>query len=278
MAFTVWQRAGAMLVNIDHDAEKMAKRLWDANFRVVFPQTHVGNVMRFSETTIRRYIEPYRAMGFTVGHWGYLTGKPSPEVEAAIATMCNAQINATFYVANPEVSYKYSGGDGNLQCGTCFERSEKFCKAFKARNPKMPVGVSSYARFDKEDLHWAAWLNILNARAMPQAYINEVGWDATPELAYKGAIDVKQPHNPMYHPKTGAVIKGFPKSYVHVTIPKPDPEDKYVLTITDWVKQLIRAKAAGHTLGFSCYEAENYSDVDLKILGAAITKYQLAGV
>lgn len=277
MAYTVWQRAMAMMVNIDHDAEKKADLLWKCNFRAIMVQTHQGTESRHTGVEVDYYLQPYRKLGFTVGHWGALFG-PNAAAEAVVAANWDAQIDAQFYVPNPELNYKFTGGDGKDQCPTCFERNQEFALEYKSRTSHGNVGVSSYGRFDKEDLHWAAWLNILNARALPQAYANEQGWEYTPRRCYLGAIDVKQPWNPMYHPKTGEVIPGFPLSYVHVSIAKPDPTDPLPLKIEGWIDLLRRAKAEGHTLGFSCYEAENYAEADLYKLGEAIAKYQLAGI
>lgn len=266
-----------MVVNIDHDAELKSKLLWDCGFRGIMTQTHVGVESRYLPGTMNSYLEPYRKRGFVIGHWGTLFG-PDPEKEAITAAYWDGQIKAQFYVPNAEQNYKYTGGDGFAQCGPCFERSQKFALKYKSLTPHGSVGISSYGRFDKEDLHWAAWLNILNARALPQAYVNEVGWEYTPKKCYLGAIDVKQSWNPMYHPKTGKVIPGFPLSYVHVTMAKPDQGDKIPLTMDGWIDLLRKAKEAGHTLGFSAYEVENYTDADMHKLGDAIHKYELAGI
>lgn len=276
MAYTLWQRAGAMIVNIDHDAAKMADRLWKANFRVVFPQSHVGNTKRYADSTLDKYLQPYRMKGFIIGHWGYLPGE-NPEGEAYTAASVHKAIQGRFYVPNPEVGYKYTQSYGN--CPECFLRSERFINAFLSSFPLgTPVGVSSYGRFDMADLHWAPWLNRLKARALPQAYINEVGPSVAPKACYFGAIDVEQPHNKMYNPTTKALIPGFPKSYVHVSIAKPDPNDRFPMDIDDWIAELRLARAAGHTIGFSAYEAENFTDADLVKLGNAIKTYNLAGV
>lgn len=267
-----------MVVNIDHDASKKAELLYFNRFRAVMIQSHVGSTRRHTYAAMNAYLSPYRKLGFKVGHWGFLNGQTSPEEEARLAAEITFKLDADFYVPNPEINYKYTGGEGNPQCGFCFERSLKFCNALKAAIPGLPVGVSSYARFDKADLHWAAWLNVLNARALPQAYVNEVGWEASPLLAYRGAIDVKQPWNIMRHPKTNAIISGFPKSYVHVCMAKPDPSDKVPLKMSDWIAMLVQAKQAGHTLGFGAYEVENYTVADMNELGAAIKQYGLAGI
>lgn len=278
MGFTVWQRAGVMLVNIDHDSAKKAKLWHDNGFRCVFPQTHVGINSRHKPETVNAYLEPFRKLGYSIGHWGFLTGVPSPKAEAECASYWDTQIKSDFYVPNAEIQYKYTGGDGHDQCGPCFARSKEFCVAYHALQPKKQVGISSYSRFDYADIDWSSWLGILNARALPQAYVNEVGPFGSPKNAYRGAQDVRQPHNVMRHPKTKKVITGFPKSYIHVTIAKPDPDDAYPMTIDDWIELLVEAKEEGHPLGFTIYEGENFTDADVKELGKAIRDYELAAI
>ena len=275
---TVWQQAQVMLVNIDHDNGAKAKLFFDNGFRCVQLQTHIGVSSRHAVADVLTYLKPYRARGFKCGHWGYLD-KTDPKLAAQCAAKWDKDIQSDFYVPNAELEYKYTDRNGQPD-PVAYARSETFCVEYDRLSPGKPVGLSSYSRWDMADLHWAPWLNILNARALPQSYVNEVGWHATPALSFKGATDVKQTGiaNRMFHPKTHKVIPGFPLSYVHVCIPKPDPSDKIPLTVDDWITMLLDAKAVGHTLGFSIYEAENWAVQDIVKLGNAIKTHKLAAL
>ena len=262
------------MVNIDHDAKAMAKRLHAANFRSIMVQTHVGPLSRHPVKTVVDYLEPYRALDFAIGHWGYLTD--NPEADAECAMYWDGCLKPRFYVPNAEIEYKYTGPDGKANV-VAFGRSDRFCNAYSTTTTT--VGLSTYGRCDKADLHYAPWLNELNGRILPQAYMNEQGITWTPSACFSGAIDVKQPQNIMHHPVTGRAISGFPKSYVHCTIGKLDSkEDKFPTDVDQWITGLIAAKKAGHTVGFTVYEAENSSDADLAKLGKAIKDYKLAVV
>lgn len=272
---TVWQLAGGMPVNIDHDAKLLARALRSAGFGTIFPQAFDGATRRHHPAELSRYLDAYRAERFSCGIWGQLRGEP--EAEAELAHRVIGEVSARFAVFAAELEHKYTADDGRA-CGECFARGHRFIRRFRQLRPKFPIGLSSYGRFDQADIHYAAWLNEGNARALPQAYENEQGPSWAPALCFSGAIDVKQPHNPMRHPITGATILGFPKSYVHVTIAKPDPDDAYKLTIVDWIQRLRAAKAKGHPLGFSCYEIENYTAMEIAELGRAIRQYSLAAL
>jgi hypothetical protein len=274
---TLWQHAIGMGINMPFGGpalEDFARKLKKCNFSAYMIEAHEGTDIKYTPDEIKKHFEPFRAVGIWCGIWGYL--KTNPVVEAELANSLGRQTISIFYVANAEIEYKYTQSGYN--CLECFQRSEKFVERYRQLRPTHPLGVSSYGRFDRADLHWATWLNDGSARALPQAYPNEQGASWEVDLCWKGAVDVGQPHNPMYNPRTHEIIPGFPKSYIHCTIPLPDPEDKYVYTIEDYVDQLILARKAGHPLGFSCYEIENYSDRDLEILGSAIKSYNLAAV
>lgn len=275
---TIWQHAIGMAVNIHTDGPALkdfAKRLKSAAFSGIMIQAHEGSQPKYTADQLRDYLYPFRELGMLCGTWGYL--KTDPAKDAETANMLSRASNSHFYVGNAEIEYKYTAADGS-QCLICFERSAEFVENFRALRPTLPLGISSYGRFDQANIHWAAWLNDGDARALPQAYMNEQGGSWSPTNCFRGAIDVKQPHNPMYNPRTKAVIPGFPKSYVHVTIAKPDPHDKYVFTIQNWISALLAARNAGHPLGFSAYEIENFTASDLAALGDAIRAYNLAAI
>jgi hypothetical protein len=155
------------------------------------------------------------------------------------------QCGARFYIANAEIEYKFTQSSG-LDL-VAFDRSARFVRRFRQLRPKMALGLSSYGRFDRADIHYAVWLNEGKARALPQSYPNEQG-------------------------------EGFPKPFIHLTIPKPDPNDLHVYSADEYVAMLHDARMAGHPLGFSAYEIEAWSTEDVVRLGAGITEHQLAFV
>ena len=277
MGITVWQRAMGMAVNMHTDGPALrdfAQHLKANKITAHCIQAHQGTDLKYTTAELNTYLDVFRSEGFKVGIWGYLDAR-SPEDIADVANNLVLATKSMFYIGNAEIEYKYT--DGNFQhCPECFGRSQKFVKRFRSHRPTMHLGVSSYGRFDQADIHWAAWLNDGNARALPQAYANEQGMGWTPLNAFKGAIDVKQPHNVMYHPKTKKVIPGFPNSYVHVAMAKPDMNDAFPLNMNDWINMLIAARNGGHPYGFGLYEVENYTAADITKLGTAIVNNKLA--
>lgn len=277
MGITVWQRAMGMSVNRHVDGPALrdfAMHLKANKITAHCIMAHHGTQLKASPTELKAYLDVFRSQGFKVGIWGYLDTSP-PEDIADLVHSLVATTGSMFYIGNAEIEYKYTDGNFN-NCVECFNRSQKFVKRFRALRPTMHLGLSSYGRFDQADIHYATWLNDGNARALPQAYANEQGMEWAPLKAFKGAIDVKQPHNVMYHPKTGKVIPGFPNSYVHVCMGKPDLNDAFPLTMTDWINMLIAARAGGHPYGFGLYEVENYTTADITKLGTAIVNNKLA--
>ena len=277
MSTSLWQRAMAMVVNCDRDGPALAdfaQLLRSAGFSAVVVQSTSKMTVQNSVPRIREWLDTFQAHGFSRGLWSYLG--TDPEKEAELAHEQIAQCNARFFVANAEIEYKFTQSEG--QDAEAFGRSERFVRRFRELRPTIGLGFSSYGRFDEADIHYASWLNEGRARALPQCYPNEQGprWEPVP--CFLGALDVKQPHNEMRHPRTGAVLLGFPKPFVHLTLPKPDPDDAHVYTVDDYVAMLRDARLAGHPLGFSAYEIEAWKPEDVVKLGEGIREHKLAFV
>jgi len=277
MSTTVWQRAMAMVVNCDRDGPALvefAQLLRNAGFSAVTVQCTSSLALQNPVSRIREWLGELQEQGFSRGIWSYLGVEP--EQEAEMANVQIAQCGARFFVANAEIEYKFTQSGGPDPAA--FDRSERFVRRFRQLRPTMGLGLSSYGRFDQADIHYAIWLNEGKARALPQSYPNEQGprWEPVP--CFLGALDVKQPHNVMRHPGTGAVIPGFPKPYVHLTIPKPDPSDPHAYTVDDYVAMMHAARLTGHPLGFSAYEIEAWRREDIVKLGEGIREHKLAFV
>jgi hypothetical protein len=275
MSATVWQRAMAMVVNCDRDGAALmefARLLRGTGFSAVMVQCTSSLKPQNPVPKIREWLGVFQATGFSRGIWSYLG--PEPEQEADLAHAQIAECGARFFVANAEIEYKLTQPQG--QDAEAFGRSERFVRRFRQLRPTIGLGLSSYGRFDQADIHYAMWLNEGKARALPQSYPNEQGETWEPKPSYLGAVDVKQPQNVMRHPRTGAVLPGFPKPYVHLTIPKPDPDDPHVYTVEDYLAMLHDARLAGHPLGFSAYEIEAWRPEDIVKLGEGIRTHNLA--
>jgi hypothetical protein len=156
-----------------------------------------------------------------------------------------------FYIANAEADYEYSGPDG--PDGTRYDRSRAFVEAFRARQPGLPAGLSSYCRADMHDLAWGAWRDG-GFVFLPQAYVNDFGADVTPAACARGAGGI------------------FPLDAVHPTIGM-HPGQRTSMAAATYAGLL---DAAG-TTGFSVYLAETrMPPEEWRVLGAAIAALGIA--
>jgi hypothetical protein len=277
MGTTVWRRAMAMVVNCDRDGPALvdfARLLREAGFSAVMVQCTSSLQPQNPPDRITEWLDAFQSQGFTKGIWSYLGTEPEQEAEAASEQI--GQLGARFFVANAEIEYKLTQNEG--LDADAFGRSVRFVQAFRSLQPRIGLGLSSYGRFDQADIDYASWLNDGRARALPQSYPNEQGERWEPLECFQGAVDVQQPQNVMKHPRTGAALPGFPKQFVHLTIPKPDPDDAHVYTVDDYVTMLHEARQAGHPLGFSAYEIEAWRQEDIVKLGEGIREHGLAFV
>jgi hypothetical protein len=189
------------------------------------------------------------ASGLPLGGWGAL--RTQPEQEAALAHDLVARYHLDFYIANPELEYKFT--DDRDQDAERFDRSSRFVRAFRGLSPTLPAGISSYCRADRQDLDWRTW-GAAGFAFLPQAYVNDFGDAASPAACVAGAEGF------------------FSSGSVHPTIgvyggQRGRPElDTYATLLTD----------AG-TVGFSVYLAENsMRSGDWSVLGRAIRERGIA--
>jgi hypothetical protein len=197
------------------------------------------------------WIQRFRAAsgGLPVGGWSVL--RTDPAGEAQLAASLVAQDGLDFYIADAEQEYGYT--DGTTQSGERYGRSQQFVRAFRAAEPTLPAGLSSFCRPDRHDLDWAAWAEA-GFVFLPQAYVSQDGGDDDPQVCVRAAA------------------KWFPPADVHPTLglfagstPTPDPPT---------YAQML---AAAGTVGFSLFPAEDATGAGLwPDYGAAIRTLHVA--
>lgn len=243
-----WAAAGAFVWHEnDIDPALLGTWLREAGFGWVAVFLHDG----MTEDPVEAdWVYRFRvASGLPVGGWGVL--RTDPEGEATLARALVARYGLDFYVANPEVEYEFSGADGVSPERS--GRSRRFVDRFRAELPNLPAGVSSYCRPDRHDIDWTSWRQAGFA-FLPQAYVNDLGTDASPARCVEGAAAF------------------FPRSAVHPTVGMHQGL-RGTVTPAEYVELL----AAAGTVGFSVYLAETrMTDVDWRTFGAAITARGIA--
>jgi hypothetical protein len=190
-----WQSAGAFVWHeTDIDPGFLASQLVDNGFGWVVVFLHEG----LTEDPIEAdWVRRFRlASGLPVGGWGVLRAAPRREAELADALI--RRYGLDFYVANAEADYEYSGPSG--PDGRRYERSRRFTAAFRALQPTLPAGLSTYCRADRHDLDWAAWRRS-GFVLLPQAYVNDFGDEASPAACALGARPFFAPEQ--VHPTIG---------------------------------------------------------------------------
>lgn len=243
-----WQAAGAFVWHeTDIDPEALGRTLRANGFGWVAVLLHDGVVEDPLEPT---WLERFRrASGLPVGGWGVLRERPEREAELAAALARRHGLD--FYVADAEAEYGYSGPQG--RSGERYSRSQRFVRAFRRSLPSLPAGLSSYCRPDHHDLDWRAW-NEAGFVFLPQAYVNDFGRDAAPDVCVQAAAAF------------------FPRERVHPTIGVYEGQRR-TLSAVAYAPLLARAG----TVGFSVYLAETrMTDADWQALGRAIARRALA--
>jgi hypothetical protein len=190
-----WRAAGAFVWHeTDVDPLFLASQLVDNGFGWVVVFLHDG----LHEDPIEAdWVQRFRtASGLPVGGWGVL--RAAPRREAELADRLVREYGLDFYVANAEAEYEYSGPSG--PDGRRYERSRRFTAAFRALQPSLPTGLSTYCRADLHDLDWAAWRDS-GFVLLPQAYVNDFGAEASPAACVRGARPFFAPHR--VHPTIG---------------------------------------------------------------------------
>jgi hypothetical protein len=245
-----WPGAGAFVWHeTDVAPETLGHQLRANGFSWVALRMHDGlAVDPIEDDWVRRF---RAASGLSVGGWGVL--RTEPEREADLAHRLLDQYALDFYIANPEAEYKFSSDDG--QSGERYGRSQRFVERFRAREPELPAGLSSYCRADTQDIDWGAWSRS-GFVFLPQAYVNDLGRMASPSACARGAAGFFT--TDAVHPTVGVYMS-------HADLPSPE---QYAALLHD----------AG-TIGFSVYLAETRMDAgDWSKYGNAIAELKIAGV
>jgi hypothetical protein len=126
-------------------------------------------------------------------------------------------------------------------------------RAFRELAPTLPAGLSSYCRADMHDIDWAAWRDG-GFVFLPQAYVNDFGGAAAPDVCAQGALPF------------------FPLASVHPTIGMY-PGQLLSPAAAEYVPALVRSG----TTGFSVYLAETRMTSDeWRALGQAIAERGIA--
>ena len=197
----------------------------------------------------RVWIERFTEAGrLPLGGWGVLRNEPEREAELASALL--ARWGLRFYVANAEREYEFSGdgGPSHERSG----RSRRFVTAFRALQPALPAGVSSYCRPDRHDIDWNSWREGGFA-FLPQAYVNAHGPKVAPLACVDGASGFFPPDS--VHPTLGAFRSSRSVS----------------------VRAYANLLAAAGTRGFSVYPAEVVAAEQWQAFGGWIARGGIAG-
>jgi hypothetical protein len=243
-----WQAAGALVWHeTDIDPALLAGELRENGFGWAAVFLHEGTVEDPVEADwVRRFRD---ASGLPVGGWGVL--RASPGAEAQLANTLVRRYGLDFYIANAEADYEYSGAGG--PDGERYRRSRAFVEAFRALEPALPAGLSSYCRADMHDLEWGAWREG-GFVFLPQAYVNDFGADVAPAVCAQGATPF------------------FPAEAVHPTIGMHAGQQSS-LPASAYTGLLHEAG----TTGFSVYLAETrMTPDDWRTLGTAIAALGIA--
>jgi len=123
-----------------------------------------------------------RASGLPLGGWGVL--RTEPVQEADLVHRLLARYGLSFYVADAEAEYGYTGPTG--RSGARFQRSAGFVGELRRLDPGLSAAVASYCRPDEHDLDWKAW-SAAGFDFLPEAYVNELGPSAAPAACVAGA-------------------------------------------------------------------------------------------
>jgi hypothetical protein len=226
-----WQRAGGLVWHADAiDPTVLGQAMRDEGFGWVAVQLADGSTATpLPEGWIARF---RAASGLPVGGWSVL--RDDPAGEARLAAELVRQNGLDFYVADAELEYAYTNGADKSPAR--YARSGQFVAAFRAAEPTLPAGLSSYCRADMNDLDWTAWAHA-GFQFLPQAYVGDLGPAGDPAICVRAASAY------------------FPASEVHPTLGvhpgrfgTPSPA------------QYGSLLAQAHTTGFSVYPAENVDD------------------
>lgn len=246
-----WDGAGAIISNVgDAGPSELGQTLRAAGFDWV--ALYLGDPDAASppdEGWLYRF--ELASGGLPIGGWSVLGDNPTSDAAAAVQLV--QQDHLAFYIADAEATYGYTSGTG--ESSERFARSQAFVTAFRAAEPNLPAGISSYCRPDQHDLDWSQWANA-GFVFLPQAYFNDFGANAAPAACVMGAA------------------KWFPAADVHPTVGSYTGMRGQVAPAT-WARLLEQA----HTTGFSIFPAEvGMTTADWQSYGNAIATLGIAKV
>jgi hypothetical protein len=160
-----WDNAGAIVINVANvEPMWLGQTLRDAGFGWV--AVFLGENGRLKAPDASWMYRFRLASGLPIGGWSSLGDDPSRE--AALAARIVEESGLSFYIADAENPYDGKSG-----------RSQAFVSAFRAAEPNLPAGLSSFCNANGLDL--GAW-----ARGgfvfLPQAYVNDFGSAVAPTV------------------------------------------------------------------------------------------------
>ncbi len=235
-----WEHAGAIVWHSgDTDPDWLGQQLRSAGFGWV--ALFLGSSGTATPPDGNWIVRFEQASGLPVGGWSVLGNDPAQD--ASLAAGIVKQDGLAFYIADAENPYEQKTGG--------WSRSQAFVRAFRAAEPSLPAGLSSFCNANDLDLH--AWANA-GFVFLPQAYVNDFGANVAPAACVRSAAGV------------------FPVSDIHPTV------GSYKGRL-GWVKaaRFSRLLAQAGTTGFSVYPAETgmYAE-DWQAYGHAIATLHIA--
>ena len=242
-----WRSAGGMIANLSGlDPIAAGKQARAEGFGWVAVKLADGETASPSPLS---WIASFRAAsGLPVGGWTVL--RDQPVAEAQLAASLLAQDHLDFYIADAEQEYGYTNGSDH-SLGR-LHRSREFVAAFRATDPTIPAGLSSFCKPDAHDLDWGAWA--ANGFAfLPQAYVSQLTTDGAPGVCATSAE------------------QWFPRSSIHPTL-GIFPGTYPVPTAAEYAAMLLQAG----TTGFSLYPFEYADAAELDSYGAQIHSTSIA--
>jgi hypothetical protein len=178
------------------------------------------------------------ASGLPVGGWSVLGGDPAGDAASA-AHLIQAD-GLSFYIADAEAPYNGRS-----------DRSQAFVSAFRAAEPRLPAGLSSFC--SATGLGLATWANA-GFVFLPQAYVNDFGAAVSPAACVRAAAPY------------------FTRANVHPTVACYQGTRGYITPA-----RFAALLAQAGTTGFSIYPAETLVNAqDWQTYATAIASTHIA--
>jgi hypothetical protein len=257
---SLFERAGVLVgYPLQTNAAAVAAKCLEHGFSWIAPKVHDGTK---PEPGAAEFIRQLRAAapGLTVVGWGVQQYEPA--AEAQFVAMLVHEYKLAAYIADAEGPYKadYRMPDGTMGVR---ERALEFVVEFRAHLPVLPAALSTFgagaakpgggywqlgdttSRSGPGPMDFLSWFRG-GFRFLPQAYPNEAG-------------EVYSVPNCIGH----ALQCHWPRGYVHPMLgcyPSKYPYDP---------AQYVYELQAGGTVGFSVFLADEMTDEDWSVLGAA---------